>query len=84
MTFLLVETSKLELLLKAESRVFHFLSRRGKESVEAFVEKSTAPFTDALATEPHLDTDVVVGIALGAGEYEPGTLCQGLGGLSPG
>ena len=47
--------------------------------------KSSQDTTDgALAAEPHLGTDVVVGLALGAGEDEPGTLSQGLGGLSAG
>ena len=47
--------------------------------------KSSPDTTDgALAAEPHLGTDVVVGLALGAGEDEPGTLSQGLGGLSAG
>ena len=49
------------------------LSRFIKESVEAFVEKSMAPFADALATESHLGAYVVVGVALGAGKYNTGT-----------
>ena len=49
-------------------------SRLLKKPVEAFAEKSAALLADALARESHLDTYVVVGIALRAGEYETSTL----------
>ena len=48
-------------------------SRFIKKPVEASLEKSPAPFADALATEPHFGAYVVVGAASGAGENDPGT-----------
>lgn len=54
-----------------------------KQSVEASVEKPAARFADALATEPYLGACVTVGLALGTGRYETGTLSRIPGSLSP-
>lgn len=59
-------------------------SRFITEAVKASVEKSTPPFADALAAEPHLGAYLAVGKALCAGEYDAGTQRQGLSGLSLG